>query len=540
MSKKIIVVGAGIAGLTAAIYAQRSGFDVTLIEQHRIAGGMCTSWKRKGYHFEGGVHWQTGTSPKTEVYQIWKDTGALDETVPVYLRDPFHTIEWNGQLCENTSQTTLSFPQRRESIRAERVNPVDSRFRGNDKSVFTQSDGQLIHLYRDIERTAEHLREISPADRPHIDALVKDVKKVSKVQMPITDIKGVKAEHPRNMSLGSLLGMLPALLPLYRLNKISSREYLARFSHPGLRRLFSLVPDRYTATSLIFTLATFQIGDGGYPQGGSLAMVDRMVKTFTDLGGTLLLKTRVEKVLIENGVARGVRLAQDSGEVFADAVVVTQETIGALNSLFDEPLQDEWLKEIRDTTKCAVCTFVCVGVREELPCDLLPEWKLSQPIVYAGRTVNELGFFCYNTLSGYEGYAPEGGTALTTAFFEDTYDYWKTSQEEGRYEADKKALADQVIHALCEKYPQLEGKIEVVDVATPLTYERYTGAYRGSWMSIMEPGDRMKSFEGTVDSVKGLFFAGHRLIPPGGLPTAAASGRTAAQLVCRMFDAVFR
>jgi phytoene dehydrogenase-like protein len=46
MSKKVIVVGAGIAGLTSAVYLRRSGFDVTLVEQHSIVGGMCTSWKR--------------------------------------------------------------------------------------------------------------------------------------------------------------------------------------------------------------------------------------------------------------------------------------------------------------------------------------------------------------------------------------------------------------------------------------------------------------------------------------------------------------
>jgi len=69
--KKVVVVGAGIAGLSAAIYAKRSGFDVTLYEQHSIAGGMCTSWKRKGYLFEGAVHWLTGSSPKTELYQLW-------------------------------------------------------------------------------------------------------------------------------------------------------------------------------------------------------------------------------------------------------------------------------------------------------------------------------------------------------------------------------------------------------------------------------------------------------------------------------------
>jgi len=46
-------VGAGIAGLSAGIYARQSGFDVTILEMHTIPGGNSTSWKRGGYP-EGG------------------------------------------------------------------------------------------------------------------------------------------------------------------------------------------------------------------------------------------------------------------------------------------------------------------------------------------------------------------------------------------------------------------------------------------------------------------------------------------------------
>lgn len=53
MMKKIIIVGAGVAGLSAGIHAIQSGFDVTIMEMHNISGGNCTSWSRKGYLFEG-------------------------------------------------------------------------------------------------------------------------------------------------------------------------------------------------------------------------------------------------------------------------------------------------------------------------------------------------------------------------------------------------------------------------------------------------------------------------------------------------------
>ena len=492
MSIKVVIVGAGIAGLTTAVYAQRSGFDVTLIEQHSIVGGMCTSWKRKGYLFEGAIHWLTGSSPKTGVYSVWKDTGALGEDIPISLKDPFYSVE---------------------------------------------HDEQVINLYRNIDKTVEHLKAISPEDVSLLKQLAKDVKALSKMQMPITDIKGVKVKNPKRMTLGFLFKMLPAIPALQRLGKISCADFAKRFKHPAIQRLFRIVPDEYSATSFVFTLATLHTGDGGYPEGGSLAMVQRMAKTFTDLGGKILLNTQVQKVNLSDENAAGVctvtgvTLANE--EVDADAVIVAQETVAALDKLFDTPPEDEWIKGLRKNLKPAICTFISIGVRAELPDVIIPEWTLEKPISFGDTEINEISFYSYRN------YAPEGGTALTTISFGDTYDFWKKSKDEGRYEEEKQALAEHFSRALCEKYPQCEGKIEVIDIATPLTYERYTGAYRGSWMSIMEPGDKMTQHPGNCENISGLYFAGHRLMPPGGLPSAAASGFKTAQMLCRQFDVMF-
>ncbi|MCL1819700.1 MAG: NAD(P)/FAD-dependent oxidoreductase [Oscillospiraceae bacterium] len=491
MKKKVIIIGAGIAGLSAAVYAQRSGFDVTLIESHSIVGGNCTSWKRKGYLFEGAVHWLTGSSPAIAGFnQMWRETGALNDDVPIHLYNPFRAVE---------------------------------------------HDGQILYIYRDIEKTAEQLRKVSPKDIPMINRLVKDIRTASKLTVPLTDVKGVKMNNPQKMGLKTALSMMPVLPVMNKFGKMSVGEYKKQFEHPGIRQLLSVVPDDYNSIALFMTLATLNIGDGGYPEGGSIPMVQRMSKTFTDMGGKLLLNTRVDKVNIKDGRTTGVTLADGGTQLEADAVIVTQETVAALDMLFETPPKDAWLKELRDTARHAVCTFIGIGVRAELPDITIPEWELETPITYAGQSVSHISF------NSYRRYAPEGGTALTAIFLTDTYDFWKKAKDSGRYEEEKQALADQVSRALCQKYPQCEGKIEVIDVATPLTYERYTGAYHGSWMGVMLPGDNMaKTYLGHCESVEGLFFAGHRLIPPGGLPTALQSGRTAAQLVCRQFDTVFQ
>jgi len=488
--KKIIVIGAGISGLTAAIYAKRSGFDVTLCEQHSISGGMCTSWKRKGYLFEGAVHWLTGSSPKTEIHQLWKDTGALGDNVNVINNDVFYSVE---------------------------------------------HDGKVVNIYRDLDKTIKHLMVISPNDARQLRRLASDVKAFSYMEMPVYDVKGVKAQNPKRMNLSSIIKMFPAFPKMGRLTKLSSGEYADQFKHPALRRLFRVLTNEYSALSLIATLSTLNMGDGGYPEGGSLAMVERMVKTFKDLGGNLMLKTKVKKVNIENGAVTGVALENEI--LAADAVIVTQETIAAVNQLFDIPLNENWLTEICENTKPAVCTFIGVGIKAEIKESPVPAWILDEPLTYAGRSESELSFYNY---AKYKGYAPEGCSTLTTGFMGDTYDFWKKAKDEGRYEEEKHNLANQISKAICKKFNLPEEKIEVIDIATPLTYERFTGAFRGSWMGIAAPGDKMKSFPGDCKNVKGLYFAGHRLMSPGGLPVAVFSGRQAAQMVCRQFGAVFK
>jgi phytoene dehydrogenase-like protein len=488
MSKQVIVIGGGVSGLSAAIYARRSGFDVTIYEQHSIVGGMCTSWRRKGYLFEGAIHWLTGSSPKTQVYQMWKETGALDDTVKIYLHDIFRSMEW---------------------------------------------EGKILCLYRSIDKTAKHLLELSPADEHEIRKLAKMVKAFTKMEMPVMDIKGVKAQNPKRMALGSLFKMIPAFMIFAKMNKLTCDDYIKQFKHPGIRKLLNIIPSGYSASSIIFTLATLETGDGGYPEGGSLAMTERMAKTFRGLGGKILLNTKVKKVVIENSTVIGVKLENET--LSADAVIVTQETIAALDCLFDTPPNDAWLQELREKTKPAVCTYISMGIRAELP-EIIPVWQLEEPIKYADTEITEIGFGNY---AGYEGYAPKGCTALTTALMGDTYDFWKKAKEEGRYDEEKRTLAEQIRAAVCRKYPQAEGNIEVIDIATPLTYERYTGAYHGSWMTVQGPGDKTGAYPGAVESVRGLYFSGHRIMPPGGHPSALAVGRMAAQMVCRQFDTVF-
>jgi phytoene dehydrogenase-like protein len=491
--KKVIIVGAGIAGMAAGIYALQSGFEVMLFEQHTIPGGNCTSWKRKGYLFEGGMHWLTGSDKQQPLRRLWEETGALTKDTKIHNRDPFITYVHNGQ---------------------------------------------NVCLYRDLVKLQEHLCSISPEDSTLIRRLCRDVKTFAAMSMPIMNIPGlkVKTKEKGPSMLGMLLKMLPALLRMNHFAKQSIGEYVKQFKHPAIRSLLThIAGEDYASTALMFTLACLSSGDGGYVEGGSLKMATNMANYFKQLGGTVQYGLPVEKITIEGGKATGVMVAGTYHT--ADDVIVASDTRSAIDQLFDQPLQEPWADNMRSNTGLANCTFISIGVEADL--SHLPEaiiFSLDKTIDFAGKQINTISV---NNYASYQGYAPQGGTALTL-ILDGNYEYWKTSKEDGSYEQRKQELIDQIIARLEEKLPTITGKLAVWDVATPLTYERYCGTYHGSWMTLMPPGFKQISYPSKSKNIDHLYFAGQRLQPPGGMPVALSTGRQAAQYLCKDNDVVFR
>lgn len=73
----ILIIGAGIAGLSAGCYAQMNGCRSQIVELHYLPGGLCTSWRRGDYTFDGGVRLLSSTNPATPGSQLWQELDAL-------------------------------------------------------------------------------------------------------------------------------------------------------------------------------------------------------------------------------------------------------------------------------------------------------------------------------------------------------------------------------------------------------------------------------------------------------------------------------
>ena len=182
--------------------------------------------------------------------------------------------------------------------------------------------------------------------------------------------------------------------------------------------------------------------------------------------------------------------------------------------------------------------FISLGVKADLSklpyAIVLP---LKKPLEYGGCKWTELRI---NNYARYKDHAPEGSTSLTCLLIGDTYSFWKAAKIDGSYKAKKEELCNLFIDAVSNFIPEVKTDLEVTDVATPLTYERYTGAFEGSWMSVFKPAGSQDNYPLKSKTVKGLYFAGLRTMMPGGLPIAVYTGRQAVQYLCRDKKVVFR
>jgi phytoene dehydrogenase-like protein len=75
--KKVILIGAGVAGLAAGCYAQKNGFQSRIFELHDLPGGLCTAWERKSDLFNGCIPYLFGFGEGKPFNQLWQELGIL-------------------------------------------------------------------------------------------------------------------------------------------------------------------------------------------------------------------------------------------------------------------------------------------------------------------------------------------------------------------------------------------------------------------------------------------------------------------------------
>jgi phytoene dehydrogenase-like protein len=496
--KSIIIIGAGIAGLSAGCYAQMNGYNSRIFELHSQPGGLCTAWQRKGYTFDGCIHWLVGSSEGGLFNNIWQELGAFQ-----------------GRKFINHDEFM-------------RVNHLD---------------GRTFILYTNIDRLEKHMLELSPADARLIRQLCRDVRKLA----------GMKSfgDKPREvMKPLEALALIPAMLPVMGLMKkygsMTMKELAAQFSDPLLSKSFSMMfdLDDFPALGFLMTIGYMHNENAGYPVGGSLEFSHAIEKRYIDLGGQIQYRARVAKILVENGRAVGVKL-EDGSEYRADVVISAADGHATIFDMLDGKYVDDEIKSnYQNMPIFQPIIQVSLGVNRDLS-DTPPVvlYLLEQPISIAGEPRRSLGVkhFVYDP-----GMAP-AGKSVVEVMYSSNHVYWKQlSSDPERYESEKKQVALTIIQQLEILHPGISEQIEAVDVSTPLTYERYTGNWQGSmegWLLTTKTMGKMMSggsMKKTLPGLENFHMIGQWVEPGGGVPTAANSARSLMQILCHKDGKAFK
>jgi phytoene dehydrogenase-like protein len=238
---------------------------------------------------------------------------------------------------------------------------------------------------------------------------------------------------------------------------------------------------------------------------------------------------------VENDKAVGIRL-EDGTEHRGDIVISAADGRTTIFDMLEGRYIDDTIRGYYNNLGLfPPLVYVGLGVARTFD-DVPPSVSgltilLKEPMTIAGKEHRGLGVLIYNfdpTL------APEGKTVGKVQFNTD-YDYWeKLYKEPERYRAEKERIADTVVTLLDKRFLGLAGQVEMRDVATPMTWVRYTGNWRGSFEGWMISSDTfMMEMKKTLPGLENFYMAGQWVNPGGGMPTAVMSGYHTIQMICK-------
>jgi len=492
----MIIIGAGIAGLAAGCYAQMSGYRTKIFEMHNLPGGLCTAWNRKGYVFDGCIHYLFGSGKGQPFHSMWEELGCIQ-----------------GR----------QFVNHDELIR------------------ITEPGGKTLIVYSDPDRLEHHLKQLSPADSRLIESFCRGIQDLTRFDMSL-----LQQKPKALMGMGDWLRLSRKLLPflgtLAKWGSISALDFAHRFRDPFLQLA---IPQMFAWTNIpmmvgMSVLAYMHNKNAGFPVGASLEFARAIEKRYLELGGEIHYCSQVERVLVENDTAIGVRLYNNQ-EYRAYRVISACDGRGTLfNLLKGKYLNDEIKMLYEGDLPLHSQLQVSLGVNRDLSGE--PHWVtylLNQPVAIAGEEYSEISVknYCFDP-----SLAP-AGKSVVIVMLRTSYDYWQRIYGRSIYDAEQIQESGILIDLLEQFYPGIKADIEYVDVATPLSYERYTGNWQGSscgWLLTKETMSMMISgIPKTLPDLKNFYMIGQWVEPGGSVPVVAMSGRNIIQQICHEDDKGF-
>jgi phytoene desaturase len=485
---KIIVIGSGFGGLSAAIRLQAKGHDVTILEKRDKLGGRAYVYEQDGFKFDGGPTIITAPWLIDEMFE------AAGKKTADYVRlvklDTFYNIRWE--------------------------------------------DGTIFNYNDDKAHLLEQIRKIAPDETENYKRFAKDLGEIYRVGFELID-------KPFS-TVWDMLKVVPEMIKL-RSDRSVYKFASKYFKNEKLREAFSFHPlliggNPFKATSIYAMIHELEQKFGvWFAMGGTGALVKALGDLFLDAGGEIYTEAEVEEILVDDATRRAKGVKMKTGEMFeADAIVSNADISFTYQNLiapkFRVKYTDGYLKKLNYSMSLFVIYF---GT------DRKYENMAHHEILMGARYRELLGdIFDRKILAKDFSLYLHRPTATDASLAPENCDCWYVLSPVPHLGADidwtkaAKPYRDSIIEYLEKHYmPDLSKHIVSEHYIDPLHFEGTLNSYLGSAFSV-EPTLMQSAYlrpHNKSEDIENLYFAGAGTHPGAGLPGVMSSGKIVANMI---------
>jgi len=475
----IIIVGSGLGGLSCGAVLSNRGYKVLVLEQHSRVGGFCSSFKRNGFIFNVGLGRVTGLEEKGPIHYLCTNIG---------LKKDDYFVKY----------------------------PTGVRF------LYKGIDAHLS----DTQSIKDLLSDLYPDENRNITTFFDDSEKAHDEFLKYADIYGVPL--PKELILKAFgeedLRKYEKECPHYIdwANKTIKQKLDEHFKNEKLKALINdflnyhgTKPTETAAFVILRSLGFYRYGNY-YSKGGAQRFVNSLKDFIKSRGGTFLVKHKVDKILIEKKIVKGVQVGE---KIFRSPVVVSNANAKAtFLRLIDPKNLDDFFVDYAKGIRISSSGFIVfLGVDMDLS---------DYPVLTKNK---DEGYQILIASNVDRSSAPEGKASVRIWSAANYDDYPQRGTPS--YLQKKKELSEMLIKMAEKLISGLSNHILVQDAATPKTIERYTLMPEGSLEGLEETIENRKPCFKTP--VKGLYLAGSSTYPGGGIELVIMSGLICANDICK-------
>lgn len=487
-----IVIGSGIGGLcAAAALAKTAGQRVIVLEQHSVIGGYTHTFSRRGYEWDVGVHYVGDVGEGGRLRGLF-DSLSERRLQWASLPDVYDRIII-GEKTYDFARTPRAFVQ--HLVRA-----------------FPSEERVLQRYVELIQGTTERSQQAWLSQSP----------KPSTPTLPKFAVNGLRHRSTREV--------LKALTSNETLISVLTGQY-GNYGLPPARSAFEF----HAAAAAHYLDGAF------YPVGGGAALARELAPTIEAPGGMLCTRAAVSEVLIEHGQAVGVRLVTGQ-ELHAKTIISNagaKNTFGQLLDVKHVPRRYLALLETYETSLPAVCLYV--GFRqpdEALGLTGTNVWSYEDAdhdVEHIDEESSRIrgAFFSFSSAKdpSFQTRHPGRATMELVAITRwSMFHQWADTLWQRRgpaYLALKQRLTQSLLGLTYRRFPQLEGRVDHVELSTPLSAAHFTRHAQGEMYGRAASAHRLEHPLSAETEIPGLYLAGADIVCAG-VAGAALSGVLAA------------